>query len=114
MLGAGALTTAGVIMREELAEIAQRVLTEAMGATKNISLGKLLDFVGLQRRRSFLSTSLGGAGMLAAGVLSGAALIYWLAPARGEIPVRKSSLEMDGAQHHNSVSSSTDAFHAPV
>jgi hypothetical protein len=113
VLGTGALATAGVIMRKQLVELASAALAEGMSATKDLNLGKLLGYLGLKRRRSLLSTSLQGAGILAVGLASGAALIYWLLPARSDSAGDRSH-GLDAPTNHNSVSTSADAVHAPV
>jgi hypothetical protein len=111
VLGAGALATAGVIMRDQLAELAHLALAEGINATKSLNLKKLLGYVGLERRRSSLSAFLPGLGMLALGLMSGAALTYWLAPGL-RATLGENSPAADLPAQHNSVPSSTEAIQA--
>jgi hypothetical protein len=79
VLGAGALTAAGLFMREPLAELV-RVAVEGLTMTKHLAFAKLFTFAGVERKRSFLSVVMPGMGGFAVGLVSGAALALWLAP----------------------------------
>jgi hypothetical protein len=102
VLGAVALTGAGILMRARLAELAQTAVAEGFAATKKLSFGRVLGYAGLERQRSILSVLLPRTGALAVGILVGAALTVWLASPRRNRTDAKSEDLHSGPAPHNS------------
>jgi hypothetical protein len=82
LAGAALVTTAGLLLNKQLAAVlrgaSRATLAQGTSVLAELDLAKLLGHVGLQRRRSALLGPVVGA---AAGVLVGAALTFWVAPA---------------------------------
>lgn len=81
ILGSGLVTTAGVLLKKQLADFlghtARATLSQGAAAMAQLDLGTLLGHVGLQRKQSMLASPIMGA---MAGLVVGSALTYWLAP----------------------------------
>jgi hypothetical protein len=77
-LGAVGALAAAFLMREPLGRLSRGLLAEGTAIVEHLSMAELLSVVGLERRRSALSTVAPAVGALVAGTLVGALAADWV------------------------------------
>jgi len=125
ILGSGLLTTAGVLLKNQLTgflnSAARMTLSQGAAVLEQLDLGTLLGHVGLQRKQSVLASPIIGA---VAGLVVGSALTYWLAPILTPVikdalapatnaPVPEAKAVRQGSATSNNLDHSRDAVATP-